>query len=160
MPSGGQNKKSSNLKLLEGTERASRKRRSPKPRPEIQKSPPSWLPSWAKAFWRKYASQLVELGILTEADRPAFEELCLLYDRIRECHEILQRDGLTVEGRGGHQVKHPLVSVLNAAENQFRLLSSEFGLTPSSRGRLDLPVSSAHDAEWDELLNMEKMYRE
>ena len=155
MPKGGHNKKSSKLKLLKGTDRKNRSRRSPEPQPGIQKSPPSWLPSWAKVFWRKYAFKLKEFGILTEADRPAFEELCLLYDRIRECHEILQRDGLMVEGARGGQVKHPLVSVMNAAENQFRMLSIEFGLTPAARDRLDLPEVPDEDMD-----PMKRLYHE
>lgn len=153
MSSGGHNKKPESLKLLRGTVRPGRKKQSPNPGSGIQQTPPSWLSPYAKAFWRRYVRKLNKLGVLAEADQPAFEELCLLYARIRECHETLKEEGLLVPGRGAPQVKHPLISVLNAAENQFRLLGAEFGLTPSSRGRLDIPAPSEEDSKWDKLIN-------
>ena len=153
MPKGGQNKKPEGLKLLQGTHRPGGKKQSPKVGSGIQQTPPAWLPSYAKAFWRKYVRKLNKLGVLAKPDQAAFEELCLLYARIRECHETLEEEGLTVRGRGDLQVKHPLVSVLNAAETQFRLLGAEFGLTPSSRGRLDIPEPSEEESKWDKLIN-------
>jgi P27 family predicted phage terminase small subunit len=139
MPRGGHNKKSSKMKLIKGTDRKSRSRRPPEHQPGIQKNPPTWLPKWAKVFWRKYAFKLKELGLLTEADQPAFETLALLYSQIRDAQEEIAARGLIVEGARGGEVKNPAFTILNQARKDFRLFAIEFGLTPAARERLDLP---------------------
>ena len=141
---GGFNKKPEGLKLVIGTDRKDRTYGSPisssQPQHVFQKTPPSWLPKFAAAFWRKYAPPMEQAGLLTEVDQPQFEMLCLLYDRIVRAEEILLREGLLVDSarEDGAKIKNPVHTILAASHNQFRLLCQEFGLSPASRARLDL----------------------
>lgn len=151
------NKKPHHLKLLQGTDRPSRKRRQPRPPGTFQPSPPAWLPRYAKMFWRAYAPKLEEVGILSPADRAAFELLCLLHHRIRTCNELLDAEGLVVKGYRGGTVKHPAISILTAAEKEFRLLAGDFGLHPAGRGRLDIPIER-DSIEDESFFAMRKLY--
>jgi len=154
---GGHNKKASGLKLVEGTARKDRVHRSPQSESVFrQKNPPSWFPKLAAGFWRRYMPALDRAGLLTEVDQPQFEMLCLLYDRIVQAEEILLREGLLIDSarEDGAKIKNPVHTILAAAQNQFRLLGQEFGLSPASRARLDLVQGELFEEP------MERMYFE
>ncbi len=152
---GGHNKKSGTLKLLEGKTKTDT---TPKPAPVFPKKAPRGTPKYAKKLWQEYAPILERLGVLKETDKPGWEILCLTYQTIRECEDQLRVEGLTVDGMKGGKVKHPCISILNAARQQFRLMSQQFGLDPASRERLGVYVEESDD-EMEKLL-FKSMYPE
>ena len=146
---GGHNRKSRDLKILEGTSKTADTSR--KPKPVFPKKAPRGFPKHARKLWSDYAPLLADLGVLRETDRPGWEVLCLTYQTIKECEDQLREEGLTVDGAKGGKVKHPCISILNAARQQFRLMSQQFGLDPASRERLGVYVEEADD-EMERLL--------
>ena len=140
-------RKPTELKVLHGTQRADRQKNEPKPERVFPVKPPRHLklPEYAKKFWKENAPRLDRLGLLTEADIDTFYTLAMLYNDMRDNEDAIKQDGATVpDGRGGVK-KHPSYSVLNAVRQQFRLLAAEFGCTPASRGKLDLPGEQEED---------------
>ena len=64
--------------------------------------PPAHLGRFGKSLWKSYAGKLVDLQVLTEIDWPAWEALCLAYDRTSD--DILDCYGWTLpprQSRGG-----------------------------------------------------------
>ena len=139
MPRGGHNKKSNRLKVLEGSPRAQREDRTMKPKPIFPSKAPRGTPKYARLFWNTYAPILTEQGVLKETDKPSWEVLCGIYNTIKTCEETLEKEGLTIEGkRGGENVKHPCISILNQARQLYRLQAAQFGLDPTSRERMEI----------------------
>jgi len=99
------------------------------------------------------APELQRLGILTVLDRGLFAGYCQAYARWREYSEIVAREGATIPGHRGVERKHPLLPALAAAMQTVRALAAEFGLTPASRARLNVPAAPEAESEWENLLD-------
>ena len=148
--------KSENLKVLQGTNRADRQKNNPKPKPLFPANPPrGMIPKnavYARQFWKDYAGKLESLGVAREVDIPAFYALCMTFNMIRECEETINREGMIVEGaRTGDRVKHPAISILNQARQQFRLQCKSFGLDPDSREKISVAVEEDPEDELEQL---------
>ena len=77
---------------------------------------------------------------------------------MRQCDEILNRDGLIIniiDRYGTNTIKeHPAVATKQKYLNQFRALSTQLGLSPSSRAQLAGMKVSEKEANDDELLKI------
>ena len=136
MARGGQNKKPRRLHALQGTGRASRQGKGhPQPTPG-RPTCPAWLTSEARKEWKRVAPELRRLGLLTTLDRAALAAYCQAYSRWLQANSVLAREGLVVVGHRKALRKHPLVTVLRAAEATMRAFAVELGLTPLSRERM------------------------
>lgn len=89
-----------------------------------------------KRLWREIGPHLLKAGLLTEWDREGFTFLCSSFNLIKECEEILRRDGLTVDGVSGTTKKHPVIAVRNKAMDDFRYWAEQFCLSPVARERM------------------------
>jgi P27 family predicted phage terminase small subunit len=143
----GPTPKPSKLKLLEGNPG---KRALPKdePQPDADTAmlkAPSYLSSQAQHEWRRVAPQLYELGLLTQIDGAALEAYCEAYATWRETMKVLRSQGRTYETDTGYIRARPEVGMANEALRQLKAFAAEFGLTPSSRGRLSLPEVQGED---------------
>ena len=77
---------------------------------------PAHLSKKGKALWKKIRTEYAindsgGLALLTNA--------CEAYDRINECQQTLDNDGLTITDRYGQTKVHPLCSVQRDARSQF-----------------------------------------
>jgi P27 family predicted phage terminase small subunit len=59
--------------------------------------------------------------------------------------EVVDQDGILVEGRRDGLVSNPAVRIQRDAATLIRMLASELGLTPSSRSRLSAGNDDAAD---------------
>lgn len=109
------------LKILEGAQPCRINRNEPVV-PAGSTEPPSWLDGKALDHWRELAPILREAGLLTSADRPALAQLCEAYRRWREDPDD------------------------SKAQDLYRRLLVEFGLTPSSRSRIKTTAEKPKDA--------------
>lgn len=156
-------------KIIRGT---FRKDRAPANEPQPEKvleilRPPSYMSKYAKKLWKKLAAELVEKGILTVLDLSALEMTCSAYGAFREAQEAVyqiisdpetgkrRRQTLAeyMAGRTSHSA--PEYTAMKQMWQIFRLYLAEFGFTPASRSKLDLPEpgSKAEDP-------MERLWRE
>lgn len=101
----------------------------------------------AQAFIDKYKPQLHAMQILTDVDVAALELMATHYSIAWESARVIQKQGLTVTDTFKQVHKHPLLSVFRDNSTAYRAYAAEFGMTPSSRSRIQVP----EPAEWDQL---------
>ena len=148
-------RKPTHLKALEGTLRGdSAGINAPKPRP-VADTPPAWLDAEALELWHTIGPRLEKLGLLTELDGAAFAVLCSQYGIMRQAAAEISTAGATTTDSRGTPKKNPATSVYNQAAQLWRLMAADFGLTPLSRGRLD--VHQVTDEEAREMAEMERL---
>jgi len=144
------------LKILEGNPgKRPLNKREPKPRGRPQC--PAWLPREAKNEWKRMSTELERLGLLTSVDRAAFASYCLAWDRLINAEKVLQEQGLVMsfprDDGTEYLQQRPEVSISNKAMIQIRAFCVEFGLTPASRARMQLPEEVAEKSKLEELLD-------
>ena len=149
----GPKPKSNLLKVLEGNpgKRPLRNNLRIKLLKRIQT--PRWLPKYGKQFWRIHTPLLKSYGLLTELDSVAFEMLCVNYAVFRETAEILQKEGLLTIDERKLTRKHPAITIYINFSKLFLNLLRDFGMTPSSRSRLDITVVEDEFDPMEDLLN-------
>jgi P27 family predicted phage terminase small subunit len=126
-------------------------RAEPKPR---LKTPacPEHLDDQAKAEWKRLVRIIRHMKILTEADYIALANLCQAYSRMVRVEKKLAEGGLLYKTQSGYVQQSPLLSVINSSVETITKLCREFGLTPSSRSRIQL-LAKDRDQSGDEILD-------
>lgn len=153
MATRGRKPKPTAVKILEGNpgKRALNER---EPSPE-KKAPscPKWLEKEAKKEWRRLASKMEQIGILTEVDMAAFAGYCQCYSRWKENEEFISKNGSLVRTPSGYWMQVPQVSIAQQYMKQMERFAEQFGLTPASRSRLIADDGSTGKTdEMDQLL--------
>lgn len=107
------------------------------PRPAVRApSCPRHLSTRARAEWRRVAPMLVQLRVLTEADRAALAAYCVSWARWVDAEEQVARLGTVVKTANGNLIQNPYLSIANRALMDMAKLAREFGMTPSSRSQV------------------------
>lgn len=133
-----------NLKLLNGNPgKRPLPENEPKPEP-IAPGCPEWLCDTAKQEWNRVSGQLERLGLLTEIDMASLVGYCESYAQYRRAMEFIHKQGETIEiededGNLKYVQQVPQVSIANKALANIKALAAEFGMTPSARGRIEVP---------------------
>ena len=135
------------LKLINGNpgKRAPKNKAEAKP-PLAEPTPPPHLSDDAKVEWGRVISQLVTCKLMTELDRAALAGYCQAYGRWVQAERALasmgEKDMLTralmIKTSNGNAIQNPLVGTANKAMEMMLRAATEFGMTPSSRGRVDV----------------------
>lgn len=144
----GRTPKPAGLKLLEGRGNGKDSGgREVKPTPgftRLPPEPPEFLAGRAREMWDQVVSELQRLQLLKPIDQASLTALCLTWERLCAAQAIVKSEGLVLETERG-PVKNPAILIVEAASKELRAWSSEFGLTPSSEGRLGGLVPSGDD---------------
>lgn len=141
----GPKPKPAELKILAGEREDRVNRSAPKParsRPVF----PAHLDAYGREAWEDLIPQLEQLGILTEADGHALALYCATYSRWRTARDEIAATGVTAYTGQGSIKGNPACTVAAQAERMLVQLLAEFGLTPSSRGRLSSAQGQSQDA--------------
>jgi len=148
----GRPKKPTNLKILQGN--PGHQKLTPEREPNFQAPEkgaykvPAGLSHRARNEWRRVVKQLSKLGLYQVVDRAALVGYCEAWATVMECQEVINREGLTynVTNRSGtFYNERPEVKIRFRALQQMRYFCSEFGFTPSSRGRIQIPQLPGKD---------------
>lgn len=119
-------------------------------KPELVK-PPKHLSKYAKQFWRDAVPTLNEVGLLDKVDTAALEMMATLYSRVRECQDIVKKEGPMTTGSQGQPREHPAINTERQAMATFLRYAEHYALTPVARTRLGLAElqrrSMARDVE-------------
>jgi P27 family predicted phage terminase small subunit len=125
---------------------------------EITKPPaaPAFLGDTARGEWRRRAREFVEIRMLTSADLGLLAAYCESYGRFADASKEFNELGAPYyyETVHGGKAKHPLVGIIDTAEQSMLRNGSEFGLTPSSRSRLKISPQKPHVDPNDPLLSV------
>lgn len=110
-------------------------RREPRPRVMLPAAP-RHLNDEARREWRRMGRELLALGVLTSVDRAALAAYCVAYSRWVEAEGQVTKLGTIVKTAAGNLIQNPYLAVANRAMEQMCRLAGEFGMTPSSRSRV------------------------
>lgn len=126
-----------NLKILKGNPgRRPLNKREAKPDPTMPTCP-AFLKKQAKTEWRRVARRLHDAGLLTYIDRAALAVYCQAYGRWVEAEEALKASGGEILVSDKNNFYHnPWAGVAKNAYRDLIKYAAEFGMTPSSRGRI------------------------
>jgi P27 family predicted phage terminase small subunit len=154
----GRKPKPTQLKLLEGNPgKRPLPQNEPKPAP-IAPDCPEWLCDDAKAEWARICPQLERLGLLTQVDMAAMVGYCESWAQYKKCLEFLHKHGevYPIKNEDG-SIKYlqqvPQVSIANKALGNIRAAASQIGLSPSDRGRIQVPGADNDNDEVMMFLN-------
>jgi P27 family predicted phage terminase small subunit len=125
---------------------------------------PEGLPPLAIAEWKSIVPMLSLLGVLTEVDGKALAAYCEYFAQWREALDEVRTRGITLEEPitktfgettevvGYKYKRNPAVSIANDAAKLMKSFLVEFGLTPSSRGRLKIDAAPGEEDPMDAYL--------
>ena len=111
---------------------------------------PSWLLPEAKKDWKRLASSLEAMGVLTMADLTAFAGYCQAYARWKEAEEFITQHGSIFKTPSGYVQQVPQnLKIMQS-------FCSDFGLTPATRARIIAGGGGSEDVSDDP---MEKLLK-
>ncbi len=143
--SGGKNKKTRIMHVVDGTGRKDRHGDLSKvTEPETPRgavAPPAWLPPAARKIWDQVAPEMERLNLLASTDVPAFAALCVTYAELQWSCKQRQR---WVKGSSKGTL-HPVNKYRLQVIEKLKMLCDQFGATPASRARVAdlLPMTPA-----------------
>lgn len=141
----GRNPKPTALKKLQGNPG---KRRlpvaEPTPAPALPTCP-THIRGAGRKEWRRIASELFELGLLTNVDRAALAAYCAAYGRWVDAEKFIRTEGLTQTTPNGFLIPSAYVGIANKAIEQMGKFAAQFGFTPASRSRISLAKDNDED---------------
>lgn len=153
---GGRPPKPTALKLLHGTARNDRiNPNEPKFAVLADAKPPTWLKGRGRKAWADLAPMLIQIGVLTEADRPALLMLCDTYGEWMDLRDVVRREGHTyeVETKTGTMIMNrPEVAQASDCWRRVNLMLGQFGMTPASRTKVSAASNSEDVDPFEELL--------
>jgi len=142
--------KPTNLKILEGNP-GKRPLNLEEPQPSTEMPTcPAWLDHAAKLEWKRVCPELHRLGLLTTIDRVALAGYCAAYSRwVRAEKEIQKAFDYDFLGKDYKmkRTKKPEVQIAIDSLAQVKTFCAEFGLTPSSRARMQVPGKPPKDTD-------------
>lgn len=116
---------------------------------------PRGMDPLAKEEWKRLAPELKKMNLLSAVDRDMFEAYCVAMARWREAEKFIKKNGsvyIVIDAQGNKLAKRfPQAAQAQEWLKIARSLASEFGITPSSRSKIDL--SQEEDEEDDEFLH-------
>jgi P27 family predicted phage terminase small subunit len=120
--------------------------------PADMPSPPEYLDAEARAEWGRVAPGLHACGVLTAVDRAALAAYCQAWSRVVKLEGIVQKTGEVMpeidpetKRPTGRFFPSPYMAALNKTLRTMHQFASEFGMTPSSRTRLQVTPPVADD---------------
>ena len=125
---------------LRGTFRKDRSRHEPKPPPDAPECP-DWLDEQAKSAWQQLLPQLQQMGVLSRIDANALARYCQFFARWKKAEQFLAKHGDVYpikdeQGKVRCLQQVPQVAIAHKLGALLTRLEQEFGMTPSSRTRI------------------------
>lgn len=130
------------IKHARGTYRTDRAAAN-EPTPTGRPSCPKWLsPDAAKEF-RRLVKQLSEMQLIGSIDQNALARYASTWVRWRQAIQMIERGGeVTVlkdsDGKVKYVQQSPFSTIARQLSDQLGRLEGEFGMTPSSRSRIEV----------------------
>jgi P27 family predicted phage terminase small subunit len=120
---------------------------------------PDHLDAAAKKEWKRLVKILLRVRILTEADGLALAILCQAWSTLVKAQTKLSESGLLLKTPSGYIQQSPLLGIVNNCTEKVVKLSREFGLTPSSRSRLEVPPEPKPESKMGRILRLAREQR-
>ena len=141
----GRRPKPTSIKALQGTLRKDRtNEKEPQPEP-LPPDPPDHLGKEAKKYWKETFKLLAGVGVLTEMDSDTLSLYCETKAKWVYAKKQLEKNGLVIIAQSGFPVQSPWLQICNKCFDQMLKISTEFGMTPSSRTRIKVEFPEKED---------------
>ena len=158
----GRRPEPTHLKLVKGVTRRERVNRSEPAVPSGMPEKPARLTdATARSAWARFGRILLDMGVLTVADGAALERLCECYSQVCRLQRDLEnhghtclsgvetdKDGRIIPGTGMVRAR-PEAALLADADRRLRGYLTDFGLTPSARGKIHAAGSAEKSKDPD-----------
>ena len=118
----------------------------PQPPEALPRCPPH-LSHAAQKEWRRLATPMWRMGVLTVCDRAALAAYCQAYGRWVEAEEKLAETPLLLKTPSGYVQQSPWLTVANKQLELMGRYMAELGLTPTSRTRVAVRPGAADQAD-------------
>jgi P27 family predicted phage terminase small subunit len=124
----------------------------PKPLACIPKCP-KHLDKEARREWKRITPELLKLQILAHIDRAALAAYCMGWSRWVDAETNLRKFGAVIKTPKGYPIQNPYLGIANTAIDIMRRFLTEFGMTPSSRSRINAAQVQPEQSTdpWDQL---------
>jgi P27 family predicted phage terminase small subunit len=110
--------------------------REPMPEPGLPKMPPLLRgDKVARAEWKRLATELDRLNVLTKIDGLGLAAYCKAYSRWIAAEEDITQRGVVLDSPQGRK-KNPACTVVAECLKQMLSFAGQYGLTPASRSRI------------------------
>ena len=106
--------------------------------PDAQPRCPGHLSAVAQKEWRRLASALHKMGVLTVVDRAALAAYCAAYGRWVEAEEKLKETPTLFKTPAGYVQQSPWLGIANKQLELMGRYLIELGMTPASRSRVSV----------------------
>jgi len=118
----------------------------PKPRNSmIIPRSPEYLDNVGKKEWRRMGKELHKIGLLSNIDMAAFAAYCQQYSMWVMATKKVQEHGVLIKAQSGYPMQSPYFTIQNKAQSEMRKWLTEFGMTPSSRSRVQVEKEQESD---------------
>lgn len=127
---------------------------------DLFKEVPDHLDELAQDYYVFIVTELEISDVLSNLDIPLLEQTADCLSKMRQADEIINREGIIInqKDRYGNELikEHPAVATKQKYLNQFRAMSQQLGLSPSSRAQLAGMKTDKKEEEQDPLLKLLK----
>lgn len=136
----GRKSKPTALKELEGNPgKRGLNKKEPKPEKGIPNCP-KHLKGDARMEWNRITQELNKLGVIAKIDRAALAICCTAWaDYVKACNTLVKQGEVIITDTGG-AYQNPWVAIKKRSMEQIAKFYAEFGMTPSSRVRLEVEI--------------------
>lgn len=121
--------------------------------------PPSWLTEEALAYWGPTAEKLEKAGLLSVIDADALALYCDSVATYVEATKQIKKLGRLVKSPSGYPMQSPWLAIQNKSKEQMMKLQLEFGMTQSSRSRINAKPTAGKKGKTNPFLSMVKARR-
>lgn len=120
----------------------------PKPKADTGRCP-TRLKGMARKEWNRLVPILKDAGLFTRVDRNAMAMYCDQYSIYCEAMKSINDVGAVIKDSQNRPAQNPYFRVANKASGIMSRMLVEFGMTPSSRSRVQVvPPEGATQDEW------------
>jgi len=98
--------------------------------------PPDYLVDEEIDIFVTTAGKLARMRVMTEADVDALAIYCVNFFRWKEATQKVREIGMIIKSPKGYLIQNPYLAIANKAQKCCMDILTEFGLTPSSRTRV------------------------
>lgn len=155
----GRKAKPTRLKIIDGNPGRQKFWVIPDPPCLERPEPPEYLDQDGIWAWNWLLDNLETMGLLSGADVVMMETFAATYMRYRIAQRELAAlravgplNSLVMKTHKGNIIQQPLIGIANQAMHKLKVLSSEFGLSPSARASLGLDRSRGKRSKFDGFL--------
>ena len=100
-------------------------------------APPDDLPKKGISIWNDTATKLAKMRVMTEADTSALEMFVYSWLRWKDATKKVEDTSILIVSPNNYPIQNPALAIANKAQEQCLKILTEFGLTPSSRTRVN-----------------------